>query len=134
MKNRIICNIYLCILLLVTVSLTGCQKKEQEFDFDKVAAIKIYNSKDEDVVQITDIEQVRKVLDSISGIVWKVSKQDASNYDAYQYRIRCFDKKGEHRQNIMVCSEKRIDYNGKFWDAEEGELDLDLLKKLMKEK
>lgn len=121
-------------IIVLLFALAGCGKEEKQFDFDNVAAVKIYTAQEEEVKQILSQKQTQQLIRQIGEIVWQEQKdEDTSEYEEWVYRIQCFSPKGEKKQNIYICSDSRILYKDYFWDAEEGSLDMTIYEKLFQQ-
>ena len=110
-------------MLLVGI-VTGCQKKEQQLDFEHIVSIKVLTNEKEKV-SIFEKEKVQNMLQQLQDITWeRRAEESVEEDDDWKYRIICYDSKGQKKNNIILCNENRIMYKNAFWDAEEGALDL----------
>ena len=116
------------LIAVMSLSFTGCSKKETTFDFSKVAEVRLYNENDADLREFIKKDEAQKVIKPISGITWKKKEKSSDTSTNYTYRIQCYTIKGEKSKNIKIVDKDSIIYNGNYWKAEEGELDLTFYK------
>lgn len=109
------------IMMILLLSLTGCAKEEKQFDFSKVEALRVYQGDDQHYIEIMDTAKVQEIMKQVSDIVWQ-ERGDAevsAQNDDWEYRLQCFNRKGEKKQNIYLNSVSTIGYKSRLWDAED---------------
>lgn len=115
------------VLLSALFVFTGCGKEKKQFDFESVAAVRVFSAEQMELKEVLGIKKSQRLVDQISSIVWvEQEEEDTSEYTDWIYRIQCYDAKGEKKQNIYICSETRIMYKDMFWDAKGKDDALDL--------
>ena len=117
------------LLFFLVCPLSGCMKKEEQFNFNNVAAVRIYHNDDAHYVEELDDQKAQELMMQLAEIVW-VENQDETvslHNDDWIYRIQSYSKKGEKKHNIYINSRTRITNKQVYWDAEDGkELDLSI--------
>lgn len=125
MKKIMKGNIFLGIIALLFF-LSGCAEEEKQFDFTNVEAVRIYQGDDQHYIEVRDVKEAQGLMKQVSNIVWQERRdaQTSLHNDDWQYRLQCFNKKGEKKQNIYLNTTSTIGYKSRLWDAEnEAELD-----------
>lgn len=115
------------VLLSLLFVFCGCGKEKKQFDFEKVEAVRVFTAQQADMKEVLGRKKAQRLVDQISSIVWvEQADEDTSEYTDWIYRIQCYNGKGEKKQNIYICSERRILYQDVFWDAKGEDDALDL--------
>lgn len=125
MKKIMKGSIFLSTIVLLFF-LSGCAEEEKQFDFTNVEAVRIYQGDDQHYIEIKDAKEAQELMKQVSNIVWQEQKDTQTGLynDDWQYRLQCFNKKGEKKQNIYLNTTSTIGYKSRLWDAEnEAELD-----------
>lgn len=119
-KDRKGISIFVVMIALLLFS-SGCAKEEKQFDFTNVTAVRIYQGDDTHYIEIKEPEKVQELMKQVSGIVWQERKnsQTSIHNDDWQYRLQCFNQKGEKKQNIYLNTTSTIGYKTRLWDAED---------------
>jgi hypothetical protein len=132
-------QMFVALALVSLVLAGGCGKEEEKFNFTNVTALKVFPSSGAGSVEILNQSEVEDLVEQIRAITWEeetdddaetsadaVTTQDAAHYEDWLYRVQCYDKKGEKKQNIYVVSEREIIYKDVFWTTQDEEEALDL--------
>lgn len=108
-------------IILLLFFLSGCAEEEKQFDFTNVVAVRIYQGDDQHYIEIKDAGKAQALMKQVSNIVWQERRdaQTSLHNDDWQYRLQCFNKKGEKKQNIYLNTTSTIGYKSRLWDAED---------------
>lgn len=123
MKKFIKGNVIL-VMIVMLLFMSGCAEEEKQFDFTNVVAVRIYQGDDSHYIEIKDAAKAQELIKQVSDIVWQEDKdaQTSIHNDDWQYRLQCFNVKGEKKQNIYLNTTSTIGYKSRLWDAEDEEV------------
>ena len=90
------------LLFFLLCPLSGCMKKEEQFNFNNVAAVRIYHNDDAHYVEELDDQKAQELMMQLAEIVWVENKEErvSLHNDDWSYRIKRYSKKGEKKNNI----------------------------------
>ncbi len=111
------------LIMIITLTFSGCSKKETTFDFSKVAEARLYTAKDTECLEFLKKDEAQKLIKPISEITWKKGDESTDDSTDYIYRIQCYTIKGEKSKSIKITDDGKIIYNSYYWEGEENPLD-----------
>ena len=132
MINRIKCMIVM--LVLVLLGCTGCGKEEKHLDFDEIASIKVVLPNETEERSVFDREKVKELLLQIEDITWEKAEEEYDeDYIGWEYKITCYDAKGQKKINMILCDETKMIYKNVVWNASDAKVDLTSFEALFQE-
>ena len=124
--KRVVC--LFCTLMLCCLT-AGCAISKT-FEVTGADSIVIMSGTTGESVEVTDPETVRELTENINSIEF-TRRQSSKNSSGWSYSLRWYVPDGEEIESVTVQGNGTIDYDGHFWSAVSGSIDMDIFDDLL---
>ncbi len=116
--------IALILVSICSLSLVGCSS-EIIFDITSTSKIELRSGSDGTTVEITNREDIKRITDNISAL--KFSEEGSSkDHSGWSYWLKWYDSENNLIEEIVVMSEKQINYKDYFYTCMEADHEIDI--------
>ena len=134
MKRRLFIGFVIFIVLVLQLPNIKNHWDEKEFTIADAAMLMIQSNETETTLGTSDASHIDYITSNINGLIFNKG-ESSEDFSDWTYRLVWFDKDGNETEEILILSDKVIDYNGSFYVAKSAGMRIDIayIDKLLEE-
>lgn len=114
--------------LSLVFALTGCDAKNKTFEINDASKIKIHSMSFDEIVEITDVQEIKYITDNINALTFvKNKKASKTENGGWLYSLAWYDIDGNCMEQINLQGDSyTISYDGYTYKSKEADVEIDI--------